>query len=59
MAEANGMKTSQVAGTPLGEKSECKSDEDERKRTKDCKGEADDPKGEGKHSFPPEGTFGR
>jgi hypothetical protein len=29
MAEANGMRTSQVAGTPEW-KSECKSDEDER-----------------------------
>lgn len=56
MAEAKGMKTSQVAGTPMGE---CKrdGDGDERKRTKDCKGEADDPEGEGKHCFPAGGTF--
>jgi hypothetical protein len=48
MTEANGMKTSQVAGTPTGE-SERDGDEKEGKRTEDCKGEADDPEGEGKH----------
>jgi hypothetical protein len=59
MAEANGMKTSQVAGTPSRRKNEGKSDEDRRKRTKNCKCEADDLEGEGKHCFPPGGTFGR
>ncbi len=50
------MKASQVAGTPE-RAGESESDGKHEGRTEDCKGEPEDPEGEGKHCFPPGETF--
>jgi len=49
MAEANGMKASHVAGTPLGGKGKNERDGRDGRQTEDCKGKPEDPEGEGKH----------
>jgi hypothetical protein len=49
MAEANGMKASHVAGTPLRGKGENERDGRDGRQTEDGKGKPEDLEGEGKH----------